>query len=105
MDNLNIQDAVFEKKDETTIRVILPNPVMEYKVDDLLAQKADLETKIADVEAQKSNAVNNWDNEIAGYQIEIDKLNKIISECEKVEVKSEISLKTEDTLVPLKEEV
>jgi len=108
--DINLDQAIFEKKDESTVKITLPPPSFEFKIDDMLAQKADLESKVLDTKTKKENAVNNWDGEIAGYELEIEKLNKVIIECTKLEVKSEQVLeierqqKGEDIEVPIVEE-
>jgi len=99
MEKLNIDQATYEKIDNSTIRITLPPPFVDVNIDELLAKKSEYETKIKEVDERINLAVANWNAEQAEYQSEIDKIDSVISQCEKVNVKPLIS---EDKVVPIK---
>ena len=98
MDKLNIDKATYEKIDNSTIRIFLPPPFMDVNIDEMLAKKSEYETKIKEVDERAKNAMTNWNSEQAEYQNEIDKIDAVLAECKKINVKSNLS---EDTEVPL----
>lgn len=97
---LNNMDKTFQKLDSNTIRITETKPVIvDLNINDLLTKKAEYEHKIKEVDLRVDLALSNWRKEQEEYQNEIDKIDSIIAECEKLNIKSEKISLSEDTEV------
>ena len=106
MEKLNIDQATYEKIDNSTIRIFLPPPFVDVNIDELLVKKSEYEAKIKEVDDRINLAVANWNAEQAEYQAEIDKIDSVIAQCDKVNIKvEEKPLISEDEVVPMEKEV
>ena len=83
-------EQTFQKLDNNTIRVTETKTVIvDVNINDLLARKAEYERIIKEIDERMLNATNNWHNEQEDCQNEIEKIDAIISECEKLDITSE----------------